>query len=373
MFYIWTLLPALYVIWRFIKGLKLPKIIKVFLSLAVIAGCEFHLISYILFGTMFSPELPTPLMFFLGWFFGCIILFSFLLLVLDLLRLLIRVTIRHKIERFSTLKFILLIASALLSGIGVKNATQAPNIRTVDIIIPGLATEFDGFTLVQLTDLHTSRLLTGHWLSKVVDKTNTLRPDLIVVTGDMADGTVNNRKTDVEPFARLTAPEGIFAITGNHEYYFNADEWIDRYTRLGMHFLNNSHVRIQRGNASLVLAGVTDKVAAQYDGIAPSVKQALQGTESTDTIILLDHNPLNAPLAAESGVSLQLSGHTHGGMIRGFDMAVALGNNGFVSGLYHVGEMILYVSNGTGLWNGFPLRLGVPSEITYIRLRSVAR
>ncbi|WP_204365655.1 metallophosphoesterase [Yersinia mollaretii] len=188
----------------------------------------------------------------------------------------------------------------------------------------------------------------------------------------MADGTVKDRFEDVEPLAKLKAPDGVYAITGNHEYYFNAGEWVTAYTHLGLRFLNNSHVRIYRGQASFVLAGVTDDIAAQHGGIAPSLRQALRRTAATDTVILLDHKPINARLSAVEGVALQLSGHTHGGMIRGLDLAAALANNGFISGQYQVGNMILYVSNGAGLWNGFPLRLGRPSEITHIRLHTKA-
>lgn len=371
MFYVWTLLPALYVCSRFIVFLPLTKKIKMLLALAVVAGCEFHLLSRIFFGTMFSPELPTPVMFFLGWFFGCIIFLAILLLIRDVLLLITRHVLRKRLSSPS-LKYGMLAMAAFLSAAGVKEATRVPDVHTVDITLPGLAPEFDGYSLVQLTDLHASRLLTRPWMSAVMDKANALHPDLIVVTGDMADGTVKDRLEDVAPLAQLKAPDGVYAITGNHEYYFNAGEWITAYTQLDLQFLNNSHVRIHRGKASFVLAGVTDDIAAQHGGVAPSLRLALRGTIATDTVILLDHKPLNARLSAAEGVSLQLSGHTHGGMIRGLDLAAAPANNGFISGQYQVGNMILYVSNGAGLWNGFPLRLGRPSEITHIRLHTKA-
>jgi predicted MPP superfamily phosphohydrolase len=162
----------------------------------------------------------------------------------------------------------------------------------------------------------------------------------------------------------------VYAITGNHEYYFNADAWVKEYTRLGLRFLSNSHVRLTKGNASVVLAGVNDDVAPEYGCTGPDLMKALSGVSPNESVILLDHRPGHAAGSAVTGVSLQLSGHTHGGMIRGLDIAAGPANNGFVSGLYQVGDMALYVSNGAGLWNGFPLRLGKPSEITFITLRA---
>ena len=137
-----------------------------------------------------------------------------------------------------------------------------------------------------------------------------------------------------------------------------------------MHFLNNAGYRVNRDGDSLYLAGVTDAVAPSYGLPGPDLAQALKSSRSGETIILLDHRPENAGLAAERGVSLQLSGHTHGGMIAGLDKLIALANNGFVSGLYKQGSLNLYVSNGSGIWNGFPFRLGKPAEITLITLHN---
>lgn len=370
MFHVWTLLPAVYVCWRFIKLLDLSLKAKFLLAIFVLAGCEFHLLSRLIFGTMFSPELPEPVMLLLGWAFGCVLLLALMLLLQDICFLIFRSIFRRPVTGRKGLRMTLLTAAGLLSAVGVYNAVKIPDVHHSEITLQKLPAQFDGFTVVQLTDIHASRLLTRQWVGQVVEKTNALHPDLIVLTGDMADGTVEARRADVSPLALLKAPYGVYAITGNHEYYFDADAWVKEYTQLGMNFLSNNHVRLAKDGATIVLAGVTDDVAAEYGRAGPDLMQALRGVSEKEAIILLDHRPANAAANAQAGVSLQLSGHTHGGMIRGLDIAVGPANNGFISGRYQIGDMALYVSNGAGLWNGFPLRLGKPSEITFITLRA---
>lgn len=370
MFHVWTLLPAVYVCWRFIKLLNLSLKAKILPGIIVVAGCEFHLLSRLIFGTMFSPELPEPVMLLLGWMFGCTLFLALMLLLQDVCLVICRSIFHRPAINRRGMRITMLAAAGLLSAAGVYNAVKIPDVRHSVITLEKLPHEFDGFTLVQLTDIHASRLLTHRWVQSVVDKTNSLHPDLIAVTGDMADGTVEARRADVSPLAALKAPYGVYAITGNHEYYFDADAWVKEYSRLGLHFLLNSHVRLTKGDASLVLAGVTDEVAPEYGGPGPDLMNALSGVSRKEAVILLDHRPGTAAGSALAGVSLQLSGHTHGGMIRGLDIAAGPANNGFVSGLYQVGDMALYVSNGAGLWNGFPLRLGRPSEITFITLHA---
>ncbi|MGK9174934.1 metallophosphoesterase [Yokenella regensburgei] len=365
MFFLWTLLPALYIAFRFIWRLSLPVIPKLLFTLLVVLICQFHFISRMLWGNMFSPEWPRPAMIAIGTLFGATVLFAGLLLLRDLAALLIRLLTRKRLP-FLPVSLPMLAGAVALSGIGVWQAIQVPAVRTVEVSITGLPPAFEGYRIVQLADIHATRLLPREWVEQIVAKTNALKPDLIALTGDMSDGTLGVRYSDVEPLAHLRAADGVFAITGNHEYYFDYQEWIPAWQKLGIPFLMNSHVRIAKGDSSLVLAGVTDKIAKRFGFDAPNIERALQGTTANDTIILLDHRPDTAEKNAAYGVRLQLSGHTHGGMVRGLDEAVKAVNGGFVSGRYQVGNMTLYVSNGAGLWSGFPLRLGRPSEITEI-------
>lgn len=137
---------------------------------------------------------------------------------------------------------------------------------------------------------------------------------------------------------------------------------------LGVRMLENEHVVLNRGEGQLTIAGITDTVAADYGHEGPDLQRALAGAPQSTTI-LMSHRPNGAAANAAAGIALQLSGHTHGGMVRGLDLVARPANEGFVSRAYRVGSMHLYVSNGTGLWEGFPIRLGVPSEITELRLK----
>jgi predicted MPP superfamily phosphohydrolase len=193
-----------------------------------------------------------------------------------------------------------------------------------------------------------------------------------VVTGDLIDGSLASRRADVEPLRDLRAADGVYVIPGNHEYFFNYLAWVAHYAEMGMGVLENDHVVLERDGAKLVLAGVTDLSASHTGHPARDLTAALNGAPKGVPIILLDHQPRAARQAAELGVALQLSGHTHGGMIIGLDRLAARANAGYVSGRYDVDGMTLYVNNGTALWPGFALRLGRPSELTRITLRQGA-
>lgn len=161
-------------------------------------------------------------------------------------------------------------------------------------------------------------------------------------------------------------------VAGNHEYFFDYRAWMDHYASLGMRVLENERVVLERDGCQLVVAGVTDLSATRSPYPAPDLAAALKGAPPGAAVILLDHQPGAARRAAAAGVALQLSGHTHGGMVYGLDRLTARANGGFVSGRYAIDGMTLYVNNGTGLWPGFALRLGRPSELTRITLRRPA-
>ncbi|MCW2475801.1 metallophosphoesterase [Candidatus Symbiopectobacterium sp. NZEC151] len=334
------------------------------------AVCEFHWFTRLLTGNMFSPELSRPLMILVGWLFGVAVFLAGLLLLRDALYLILRILFGQPLTHQSGLRGLLLAVAVILSSVAVWQGIRAPQVNHVRITLKGLPPQFEGFSIVQLADLHSSRLLPRNWVQDVVTRTNALNADLIVLTGDMVDGWVMSRYGDIEPLGDLRAKHGVWAVTGNHEYYFCAPDWVKTFEKLGLTFLNNSATRITQGSAAIYLAGVTDAVAPKYGLQGPQLNDALAARRPDDTVILLDHRPGNARQNEEMGVSLQLSGHTHGGMISGLDKLIGSANNGFVSGQYPLGAMTLYVSNGTGIWNGFPFRLGKQSEITLITLHS---
>ncbi len=168
-----------------------------------------------------------------------------------------------------------------------------------------------------------------------------------MVTGDFIDGAFAARRADVEPLRSLKARDGVWAVPGNHEYFFDHDAWMRHFAGMDISILANRHTVLTRDGGALVLAGVTDRSAPASGHPGPDLDAALAGAPEGAPIVLLDHQPAGARRAAARGVALQLSGHTHGGMIVGLDRLVARANDGFVSGAYRVGGMTLYVNNGT--------------------------
>ena len=203
----------------------------------------------------------------------------------------------------------------------------------------------------------------------MVQRTNALDPDLVVLTGDMIDGPPDTLKDQMAPLGKLTAGYGVFGVTGNHEYYFRADQWLTVFKTLGVVMLSNDHKTLSvRGGAELVIAGVPDPVGQRFGGPAPDPGKALMG--APDVLrVLLAHQPNG--VSGHTGADIQLSGHTHGGNLFFMKWLLAAFNGGFVNGRYNVNGKMLYVSPGTGIWSGFSCRLGIPSEITRIVLRSL--
>lgn len=260
--------------------------------------------------------------------------------------------------------------SAAASLVGLINARRIPAVVHVDIDIPGLPAELDGFRLAQISDLHVGPTIKTGFVRSVVQRTNNLNADTIVLTGDLVDGGVPALRDHTRWLAGLQAAHGVFAVTGNHEYYAGAQAWIDEFRRLGLQVLLNEHVVLEYRGRSLVLAGVTDYDAQRFDPTQASDPQAaLHGAPENAAIrILLAHQPRSAAHAAQAGFDLQISGHTHGGQFWPWGYFVPL-QQPFVAGLHSQQGMQVYVSRGTGYW-GPPLRFGARSEITLIKLRS---
>ena len=245
-----------------------------------------------------------------------------------------------------------------LSALGVRNALGAVQVKEVEVRLRGLPAALAGFKLVQISDVHVGALLRKDWVGQVVDRIRSLSPDLVAITGDLVDGTVDELREQVAPLARLEAKHGVFFSTGNHDHYSGADAWCAHLPTLGVQPLRNRRVSIAPG---LELAGIDDPSGA------PDLTKALAGRDPSLALVLLAHQPRQFAEAARNGVGLTLSGHTHGGQIWPFSWLVALAQP-YLAGLHARGESQLYVSRGTGFW-GPPMRVLAPAEITLIRLQ----
>lgn len=362
-------LPWLYVLLRFLDPLPWPWPVECLVAVVLAVAAQYLFFCRLSSGSVFSPEFPKPLIIAFNLVFGGTVLLAIFQIALDLASLVCAAVTGHFPAVPPELRYAIGILAFLLAAYGVAQAVRVPPLKDVEVKIAGLDRAFDGYRFVQLTDLHLSRLFTRRWAEAVVERTNALGADMVLMTGDLIDGDLAHRRNDVAPIAGLKARDGVYAIPGNHEYFFDYGEWMEEYRRLGMRPLLNTHAVIRRGQAALVIAGVTDRSAGGRGEPRPDLGAALGGAPQGAPVVLLDHQPKMAPEAEKAGVALQLSGHTHGGMVVGLASLVARGNNGFVSGLYRVGRLQLYVNNGTGLWPGFALRLGKPSELTRFTLR----
>lgn len=321
-----------------------------------------------------TPEFPLPIHATWSLLQCALLALALLGAITDVFRLLRRL-LRRKAPAAARpgLPPVLLLISLLLAALGTHAALRVPPVTPVEIVVPGLPAAWDGLTVAQLSDVHASKTFPGNWLAGVVDAVNAARPDLIVITGDLFDGTPRQRFDDLRPLRRLRAPLGVYACPGNHEYYSGLTAWRPRFSSLGILLLENDHVLLRRNGAELILAGLSDDVAERFDLPRPDIRQALGSTEASLPLILMAHRPHlveQLKQLSRPGAALQLSGHTHGGQVFGLDLLVRRVNKGYLRGLYELGPVRLYISTGTALWSGFPLRLGVPSEIPLITLRS---
>ncbi len=250
---------------------------------------------------------------------------------------------------------------------GLIQARKEPQIFHQEIQLTNLHPDLQGFTIMQISDIHAGGTIDRLFIEKIVAKCLSIKADLIVLTGDLADGSVALLREVTRPLGKLSAPYGKFFVTGNHEYYSGVDAWLEEISFLGFTPLLNEHKTIQKASGHFILAGVTDYSAERHlRAHKSSPGQALAGTLPDDCKILLAHQPKTLFEASEYDVDLQISGHTHGGQFFPGNFFVKL-DQPFVAGLYQYKKSQIYVNRGTGYW-GPPLRLGIPSEITVITL-----
>src|SRR5512140_2112986 len=317
----------------------------------------------------------------LGWM-GLAIYLFLAALALDVGRLLVWISLRiarqrgHAMApvdpgRRKLLAAALPVGAALVSGGGVVGgaleAFSPPRLTEVPVRLRGLPRTLDGFTIVQLSDLHVGAVSQRAFVEDLVERANALRPDLVAITGDLVDGKVEQLASFVAPLSRLTSRHGTFFITGNHEYYSGVGPWILELERLGMSVLRNRFVRIGDAGGSFDLAGVDDWSARDSQDGGYDLAKAIQGRVADRPSVLLAHQPTNLEEVSRAGIGLQLSGHTHGGQMFPVTVMARLIWGERVAGLSTYAGTQVFVSRGCG-FVGPPMRVGSPAEIVKVVL-----
>ncbi|WP_203183830.1 metallophosphoesterase [Streptomyces pratensis] len=300
------------------------------------------------------------------------VLFTWSVLLGVLLRVALTVTgVGDGQNRARIVTWAVLGVAAVLLAWGYAEARRVPRVRRLDVQLPRLGAGLDGTRVVLITDTHYGPLDRARWSERVCAKVNTLEADLVCHTGDIADGTAERRRAQAAPLGTVRATRARVYVTGNHEYYSEAQGWVDLMDELGWEPLRNRHLLLERGGDTLVVAGVDD-VTAESSGLAghrAHLAGALNGADPDLPVLLLAHQPKFVDRAAAGGVDLQLSGHTHGGQIWPFHHLVRLDQPALAGLSSHGARTLLYTSRGTGFW-GPPFRVFAPSEITLLVLRS---
>lgn len=349
------------VVWLALVVFYVRRVTKRVRTQALVAGgLLFCLSKFAIFAALgthaFAPELPEKVI----WLFNFLYSGAIILLPLAVVARVFRV-------RGVALLFLLPVAWGL-SARGLWNGIRIPEVKELTIAYPKLPAALEGYRIVQLSDLHVSAAARRERTKAVVARVNALNADLVCLTGDLADGPAARQAANLEPLRSLRAKDGVWASAGNHEYYFDRPAYRELYESFGLNFLDN---RCVFPRPELALAGVGDVAAERWGEALPSAERAFLDVPDGAFKLLLEHRPAHARDHALSlGVNLQLSGHTHGGVMPIFDRVVAALNGGFVRGLYRLSDKgrFLYVSPGAGQWAGFPIRFFNDSEITLIRL-----
>jgi predicted MPP superfamily phosphohydrolase len=252
-----------------------------------------------------------------------------------------------------------------VTGYGLAEAAM-PAITPVTVASGAVPTGAEGTRVALITDLHVGPIRDAGFTQRVVDAVNAAEPDLVVLGGDLADGRVDQVGAALAPLAELRAPLGVVAVSGNHEYISGEpDAWLQLWERLGIAVLRNSNVTVGQGDSSFSVVGISDTSGGRFkDG--PDPERAFTGVDRAGLTLLVAHQPKQALDVQGRGVSLQVSGHTHGGQLWPFTYLVRL-QQPVVDGLARIGDVPVLTSRGAGAW-GPPVRVLAPPEIPLITL-----
>jgi hypothetical protein len=368
-------LVAGYLWWRLIRQTTMPgrtrRLLTVFAVLLTMTPIAADALNMSL-----PPVVATPLEW-IGYTWLAVLLYLvFAVLALEPVRFILRrragpvVHPARRLRLGRRLAFVSLGLAVGAVGTGAWFANTAPEVHRVPITVAGLDPAFDRYRIALISDVHLSSTYGGAQFRQVIDLVNAQQPDIVAVAGDLVDGDIDELAGDAAMLDDLNSEQGVFFVTGNHEYYVDTENWMEYLPTLGVQVLRNERVTLQRGAAVLDLAGIDDRTAAASGvaGHGADLPAALAGRNEATPVVLLAHQPAQVEQAAAVGVDLQLSGHTHGAQMWPFEYIIAL-DQPLLAGLGQVGDTQLYVTTGTGYW-GPAVRLGSRPEIAVIELQS---
>ena len=325
-------------------------------AIVLLAACSKFLCYRAFGGDEFNPDLPLWLIWAWNWFYSG----AMILLVLTAALFFLPGKVKP---------FLLPALAWTLSAWGVWNGVKVPSVREVEVSVPALPDALDGYRILQLADIHVSSAALRGRTAAIVERANQAAADLVVCTGDIVDGPPALRWRDVEPLTALKARDGVWFSTGNHEFYGDWAGWRRQYEAWGFKFLHGESVVPRAG---LALGGLDDPACALAGMERRAAGRSVFASATNGEFrVLLDHRPgdFAANASGPDGAALQLSGHTHGGVMPLLGRLVAKANAGYVRGLYASGDRRLFVSPGCGQWAGFPLRFFNDPEINVLVLK----
>ncbi len=356
-------IAAYYLIRSLICTMPVKRLTKVGLSILILLLCAGFPTIRACEHSISSPLLATLLL-----CSGALVCYLVALGLVRNILLLPFVILKKPVDKIRTKGGILVVVlSILFTVIGYHQAYNTKVIE-VDVPINSDCTELSNLRVVQLSDLHVTKLTPKAWLEKVVDMTNELKPDLIVVTGDIADLDLPDTEGHMEPLKKLKARYGVYFVDGNHEYYKGQIfQWRHFVNELGFIGLHNEHRTIEHNGARIQIAGIPDSISGHFGAGQAKVDKAVQSNEKHDLSILLSHRSQAVYEAPELPIDLVLAGHTHGGQFFPWNIIVALAQP-HIKGLYQEGSRQVHVNQGTGFW-AIPCRFGTTSEITLFHFK----
>lgn len=352
----------LYIVKRFVNKLHVKpsykRYFKLFLFINLIGVVGYMYVRY-------NPGMPNWMFLLFTLPIGIVFLTFSTAVIYDIKHLVLVKTPMSENRREFLKKGLDYVALTAVVGVSGRAVYEAKNIELerVNIKIRNLQ---QPYSIVQLSDIHIGGIIEQQFIKEVVARVNALKPDLVVITGDLVDIELNYAMPALDELKKLSSTYGSYFIVGNHEYHHELEAVISTVNSLGIKVLENENTYIGEEEKGFNLAGVYDYFGYAVEHHKPDLSRALKGREDSDPTLLLAHQPVFIE-EVTADVDLVLSGHTHGGQLYPFRALVKIAQP-YLAGLYqHNDTTQIYVNRGTGFW-GPPMRLGVSSEITYITL-----